>query len=194
MSKKSPVLYTVLRPPVTALFRLAVMPKINGKENIPKNDAAVLAGNHTNPCDCFMLMSATGRCIHFLAKDELFKGPLKYFFGGAGIIPVNRRQKDKAALGKAEDYLKSGCVVGIFPEGTTNKKRETTILPFKIGAVKMAHDTNTKIVPFTIQGKYKLFSRAQITFYPPVAVQGNDLSEENKKLEERICSLLEGAC
>ena len=102
MSKKSPVLYMLLRPPVTAIFRLAVMPKIEGKENIPKNSAAVLAGNHTSSFDCFMLMSSTRRCIHFLAKDELFKGPLKYFFGGAGIIPVNRRQKDRAALSSAE--------------------------------------------------------------------------------------------
>ncbi len=191
MSKKSPVLYMLLRPPLTAIFRLAVMPKIEGKENIPKNGAAVLAGNHTSSFDCFMLMSSTRRCIHFLAKDELFKGPLKYFFGGAGIIPVNRRQKDRAALSSAENYLKNDSIIGIFPEGTTKKSEDVTILPFKIGAVKMAYDTDTKIVPFTIKGKYKLFSRTQITFYPSVSIDSEDLTAENKRFEERICSLLE---
>ena len=69
---KNPILYRVLKPAAVFLFRIAYRPKIYGKENIPKSGAVVLAGNHKKFWDCFMVMAGTGRCVHFLAKSELF--------------------------------------------------------------------------------------------------------------------------
>ena len=94
-------------------------------------------------------MNSTKRSVYFLAKDELWKGPKKLFINNMGLIPVNRRQKDHNALATAEKYLNNGCVIGIFPEGRTQKGRG--LLSFKIGAVKMAADTYTPpIIPFII--------------------------------------------
>ena len=98
-----------------------------------------------------------------------------------GIIPVNRKIHDKNALKTAEEELLNKKVIGIFPEGTINRTDEVTI-PFKIGAVKMAQDTDTLLVPFTITGKYKLFRKSVIIeFYPPYKVR-EDLTIENEKL------------
>ena len=84
--------------------------------------------------------------------------------------------------------MKSGKIIGIFPEGTISKTDE--LLPFKIGAVKMAKDTNTKIVPFGISGKYKMFSNdLKITFGEPVIVN-DDLEKANKRLEEEVAKLM----
>ena len=119
--------------------------------------------------------------MHYLAKDELMKGPLKYLFGSLGIIPVNRRTKDKAALAKAEEYLNDNKLIGIFPEGTINRT-DDVIMPFKFGAVKMAYETNTKIVPFVITGKYKPFERSvKVQFKEPITVSDN-LEESNNEL------------
>lgn len=186
-----PILYRVVRPIINILFKFFYQPTYLGLENIPKEGSVVLAGNHTNNFDCLLLISSTKRTIHFLAKDELLKGPKKVIFKNMGIIPVNRRIHDKDALIKAKEVLSQNQVIGIFPEGTFSKVRGQ-LLPFKIGAVKMAHDTNAKLVPFMITGTYKLLRKnITITFYPPYNV-ADDLGLENDKLRDFLQKELDG--
>lgn len=191
---KEPVLYRAVRGPLTACFKAVFKPSVIGKRYISENGRIILAGNHTNYFDCILVASATQRCVHYLAKDELMKGPLKYIFKGLGIIPVNRRQKDKAALETAEGMLNDEKIIGIFPEGTINRT-EDIIMPFKFGAVKMAHDTDTAIVPFVISGKYKPFERGvKIRFFEPIKASDN-LEETNNNLMNIVAAELakEGA-
>ena len=186
-----PILYRVVRPIISILFKFFYRPTYLGLENIPKEGSVVLAGNHTNNFDCLLLISSTKRTIHFLAKDELLKGVKKVIFKNMGIIPVNRRIHDKEALIKAKKVLSQNQVIGIFPEGTFSKVKGQ-LLPFKIGAVKMAHDTNTKLVPFMITGTYKLLRKnITITFYPPYDV-ADDLGLENDKLRDFLQKELDG--
>lgn len=186
-----PMLYKVTRPIISVLFKILYRPTYVGLENIPHQGSIVLAGNHTNNLDCILLISSTKRTIHFLAKEELLNGPKKIIFKNMGIIPVNRKIHDKEALHLAKEELIQGRVIGIFPEGTFSKKRGC-LLPFKIGAVKMAHDTNAKLVPFTINGTYKLLRRGiTITFYPSYLVQ-EDLSIENDRLRNFLQKELDG--
>ncbi len=186
---KEPIFYRVVRGPITALFKAVYKPAIVGKNNIPERGRIILAGNHTNYFDCLLVASATKRCVHYLAKDELMKGPLKFIFKGLGIIPVNRRQKDKAALEKAEEILRDEKLIGIFPEGTINRT-DDIIMPFKFGAVKMAKDTDTAIVPFVISGKYKPFKRSvKIRFFESFKAAEN-LEETNNKLMNIVAAEL----
>lgn len=181
--------YKVLRPFVKVFTYIFLRPVYKGIDNIPKEVSFILAGNHTSILDPLVLISATKRNIHFLAKDELWKGPKKIFFSNLGLIPVNRREKDKFALKEAEKYLKAGMVIGIFPEGTTEKGRG--LLPFKIGAVKMAYDTNTNIVPFVIKGSYNLFKRLEVIFGKPIEINNSDLKLENDNLRNLIIKMKE---
>ena len=83
-------------------------------------------------------------------------------------------------------------VIGIFPEGPINRKKEDLILPFKIGAVKLAFDTDSYIVPFSIKGEYKAFkSGPTIIFGTPYNIGGNDLDIEKEKLENIVRELIE---
>lgn len=186
------IFYIIVRPIVKALFLTLYTPKIRGKENIPKSGRIILAGNHTNNFDCLMLLSSTKRSIHFLAKIELFKGFKKIIFSNLGLIPVDRSKKDPNSLKRAKEYLENEKVIGIFPEGTTRKEKNE-LLQFKIGAVKMAYDTDTKIVPFAITGKYKLFSRSlKIEFGEPLSILSNNLDKENEKLRSKILKIVGG--
>ena len=188
--EKDPLFYKIVRPVISLLFKILYRPIIIGKENIPNKGRIVIAGNHTNNFDCVLLICSTNRCIHFLAKDELYRGIKKILFKHMGIIPVNRRTKDNFALAKAKSFLNKDMAIGIFPEGTFNRSNNV-ILPFKIGAVKMAHDTNSKIVPFTITGKYKLFKKSvKITFYKPITIKGDNLDEANEDLMKFISKKL----
>jgi len=182
------LLYKILRPIITILFKLLFRPRIIGKENIKNNGRIILAGNHTNNLDCALLISSTKRNIHFLAKVELFKGIKKILFANMGLIPVNRKVKDHNSLEMAYNYLNNDKVIGIFPEGTFGKGK---VLPFKIGAVKMAYETNCEIVPFAITGTYKLFSKdLRIIFGKPIKLKSNDLEKENETLRNIVVRMI----
>ena len=59
-------------------------------------------------------------------------------------------------------------------------------MPFKIGTVKMAYETNSLIVPFVITGKYKVFGKSiTVEFLKPISVS-SDLDKSNKKLMKII--------
>lgn len=179
-----PKAYVRLRGLLYCAFKVIFRPTIINNDKIPDDGRIVLAGNHTHFMDCIAVAASTKRCVHFLAKSELMKPPLKWFFAPFGIIPVNRNAKDKAALFSAINVLKDDKVIGIFPEGKVNENRET-LLKFKFGAVKMANVTGTKIVPFVISGKYKFFRKSKkgikIQFFDPITVC-DDLEVANEQL------------
>lgn len=179
---KDVILYKLARPIITLFFKIFYRPKIIGVNNIPKSGRVILAGNHTNNFDSVLLMSSTKRNIHFLAKIELTKGIKKIIFNNLGIIPVDRSKKSNGeVIDIAKKYLENDLVVGIFPEGTTEKGCGY-LLPFKIGAVKLSSDTNTEIVPFKISGNYKIFTKnLKIIFDKPYKA-GKDLEKSNKEL------------
>lgn len=184
------LLYLALHPIAILLFALIFWPRVKGLKNVPKHGSAVLAGNHRRSMDCFMVMLGSMRCIHFLAKAELFKGPFNGFFTAAGLIPVHRKTKDPAALTDAVDYLNNGRLIGIFPEGTVNRTKDV-MMPLKIGAVKMASDTDSPIVPFTITGRYIPFvGNLKIVFHEPIKITGDDLQKENEALRAKLADAL----
>lgn len=189
---REPILYKITRPIIKIGFKLYYHPKYIGLENIPKKGHFVLACNHKNNMDCIYLISSTRRVIHFLAKDSLYQGFKKIIFKNMGIIPVNRKIHDKDALLKAKEALIDNKVIGIFPEGTFNES-ENPILPFKIGCVKMAHDTNSMVIPCVIKGDYKFRSKnLVIKFLKPININNDDLTEENERLMKIISNELEG--
>lgn len=189
---KEPLFYRFIAKPLIYMYiKIAFRPKIIGIDNIPKTSGVVLAGNHTNNLDSVMIAAINKRVVHFLAKDSLLKGPKKIIFKHMGIIPVNRGVHDKDALKKAIDALNNERVIGIFPEGTTNKTKDI-ILPFKIGAVKMASVTGKPIIPFVITGKYKLFNNnLTIEFLQNIKIpKEKDLTKYNEKLMNIISDKL----
>lgn len=178
--------YAIVKPLLFLLVYILYPPKIKGRENIPKEGAVVFAGNHTKWIDPEMLCAIIQRRqVHFLAKQELFKGPAHIITWGMGAIPVDRSIHDHDALKYAIDGLKEGYSIGIFPEGTINRT-DDVIMPFKIGAVKMAQEAKVPIVPFVITGDYKIFRGGEtVEFLEPLEV-GDDLEQANRELMDRV--------
>ncbi len=178
--------YKIVKPLVIFIIRVFFHPEVVGTENIPKKGRVLFAGTHTEWLDPVMIVGVQKRQVHFLAKHTLFNFPIKWIVTGMGCVPVNRTIHDKSALHNMDAFLEKDLAVGIFPEGTINRSNEP-LLPFKIGAVKAAHDTNTPIIPFVITGKYKIFQRRglRIEFLKPITI-GEDLEKENERLRNMI--------
>lgn len=182
--------YKIMRP-IVKLFTIYILKaKTTGKENIPKEGRIIFAGTHTSIMDPLLLMTNTNREIHFLAKIELFRGWRGIIFKHLGLIPVDRQNGSPNAIPTANEILNDNRIIGIFPEGKVNKNRGT-LLPLKRGAVTMAYDTNTLIVPFAIKGKYKMFSKnLKIIYGKPIKVKTNNVKKENEILSKEILKLM----
>ena len=173
------------------LFMLWYNPTIIGKENIPKEGSIIIAGNHKSMLDPCLVVISTRRVVHFLAKDKYYdKKIVGDFFKFMQCIKVNTKNKDGKALENAISVLNQNGAIGIFPEGTRNKTNEL-LQSFKFGAVKMASETSSYIVPFAITGDYKFRSKnLKIEFEKPYKIKKDNLEEENNKLYQKVEKIL----
>ncbi|MBR1862549.1 MAG: 1-acyl-sn-glycerol-3-phosphate acyltransferase [Ruminococcus sp.] len=177
----------VIKPLFVAVFR----PRIVGAEHIPKEGAAVLAGNHMHALDPILIDICTHRTVRTLAKKDLRDGAFGWFFRSLGTIPVDlRAKKNPEALAAAEEALSEGELVNVSPEAKRNYTDEL-LLPFKYGAAAMSEKTGAALVPYAITGSYKLFGdRLTVVFGKAFHGPEGDLYRTNKQLYENIGSLL----
>lgn len=190
MKKEKNFMYWLVKPIYSILLKVIFRPKVIGKENIPEDGALIFAGNHKHAVDPTMVMSSTKRIVHYMAKEELFKGLHGILFEEMGLIKVYRGKSNPQAVVEAENILKSGGTIGIFPEGTRNKGKEE-LLRFRHGTVSIAKRTNTLILPFAIRNKYKIFRKnVEIEFGKPIDVSKMEIEEANEYLRNEVLNLL----
>ena len=186
---KNKILYYIYKYILSIPFLIYYRPKFVNKQYIPKKGPIIICGNHKHLYDQCLPIIATNRMLHYMAKKEYFDNKkVAWFFKSSGCISVDRQNKEEAhkAMEEAIRLLKENEAIGIFPEGTRNKTNDL-LLPFKMGAVKMAKETNATIVPFAITGEYKfLRNKLTITFLKPFKVKDMDLVEANEKLRNII--------
>jgi len=130
--------------------------EVRGLENVPPEGPLVIASNHLNDADPGIICTRIRRPIAFMAKVELFRVPLlAQFLRGFGSFPVRRGEADLAALRLANENLKLGRAVCIFPEGTREGATEklTEALP---GAAIVALRNDVPILPIAISGSGRL--------------------------------------
>lgn len=163
--------------------------KVSGLENIPAENY-ILAGNHKSMWDVILLANSIPTNIRFMGKKELFNNPiLESFFSKAGAFPVDRDNIDINAIKTSLKLLKEGYTIGVFPEGTRNKTKAIT-LPFKEGVTRIAAKTKKVIVPFGIDGEYKLGKRINLNIGKPIDMITIDKEEQIEYLEEKVKELI----
>ena len=192
MMNKMPILYRTGRFILGPFFKWYYNPTIIGKENIPKDGAILIVGNHKHLYDQCLSIISTKRFIKYMAKREYFDNKkTRWFFKAVGCISVDRSVHDGKAKGEAIETLKNGGAIGLFPEGTRNKTQEF-LLPFKFGAVSMAKKTDAYLVPFGITGDYVFRSKNLVIKYgKPFKVTDMELEEANNLLYETVKKLME---
>lgn len=189
---KMPILYRIGRFILGPFFKWYYNPTIIGKENIPKEGAILIVGNHKHLYDQCLSIISTKRFIKYMAKREYFDNKkTRWFFKAVGCISVDRSVHDGKAKGEAIETLKNGGAIGLFPEGTRNKTQEF-LLPFKFGAVSMAKKTDAYLVPFGITGDYVFRSKNLVIKYGKTfKVTDMELEEANNLLYETVKKLME---
>lgn len=146
--------YDAHRLPLRGLFTLTMRVEAEGVERLPRSGGVVVVSNHLTDFDPFVLGTLFRRQMHFMAKEELFRGPIGWWLRTGGAFPVRRGEVDRLALKVAEDLLRAGKVVMIFPEGHRSQNAEMQAA--RSGAVLLASRAGCPIVPVAIAGTEQL--------------------------------------
>jgi 1-acyl-sn-glycerol-3-phosphate acyltransferase len=180
---------------------------MQGTENIPRTGGAVLVSNHISYLDFIFTGLVTlpqKRLVRFMAKESVFlhriSGPL---MRNMKHISVDREQGEKA-YGRALDSLRSGEIIGVFPEATISPS--FTLKSFKSGAARMAQEAGVPLIPMALWGTQRLWTKGRPRNFRrnhiPVTMRIGEPVEAptdqyagaiTRRLRERVQELLEAA-
>ena len=155
----------------------------------PDNGPYILMHNHTSFLDLFFLPTVIKGKYTALVAAKNFKIPLiGSILHRVKAIPIHRFNHTKAldALKIAEQRIKEGYHLAIFPEGTRTITGELN--PFKKGGFHMAINTNTKILPIIVKGLYNIKPRNRWTINKGIAkmIIAKPINVANKTVEELL--------
>lgn len=124
----------------------------------------MIACNHASYLDpianAYAVVRA-GRRPRFLAKRELFDAAvLKWAMPGTGQIPVERGTGDQAPLRAAEDALRRGEAVLIYPEGTVTTRPDLLPMEGKTGVVRLALAAELPVIPMASWGSAAVWQKS----------------------------------
>ena len=149
-------LYHAIWYAVRVLARLLYRIELVGR--IPPG-ASVVAANHESVLDPPLLALASRRPLRFLAKEELWSNRFgAWLMESLGAVPVARGREGYIAIDRAEQLIRAGELVAIFPQGTVAGGTWTR------GAARLALATGVPLVPVRIVGTAKALSRRRIGF------------------------------
>ena len=183
-------LIAVLSPVVWWFCRLLFKIEFHGIENIPGDGACIITPNHATYADPIWITIPVRRRVYYMAWDKPFRIPvLGLLMRIFGAFPVNLDvAADASAQREAIELLQKGRALVMFPEG--GRTRTGKLMPFKMGAFRLALAHGVPIVPVSIKGAGKIWpvgqmlprpGRLTITYHPPINIER--VSEEATRSE-----------
>ena len=144
-----------------------------GQHNIPSNGSLLIAANHASFLDIPFLGCGIPRPLAFIGRHNLFPIPvINPVLQSLGWIPIRENRFDRGGFRRAEDVLRDGKAVVIFPEGA---RTETGALgEVKPGLAKLVANTKCQVLPAYISGTFEALpiGARRISFYPVTVVYG----------------------
>jgi 1-acyl-sn-glycerol-3-phosphate acyltransferase len=129
-------------------------------EKLPDTGGVVLAINHTGYLDFLPAALGVyhrGRRVRFMIKAEMQRiAIMRFLIKHTRTVPVDRAAGAQA-YELAVQALRSGEVVGVYPEATISRSFE--IKTFKSGVARMAIDAQVPIVPVIVWGAQRIATK-----------------------------------
>ena len=165
---------------------------IVGEENIPEDEPLFIVGNHFSFIDPVCFVRIFSWKLEFVGGAEMPHAPgiVKFIPKLWGYYPLYRGTGSRESLRAAEEILKHGGVLGIFPEGGSWAE---VLRPARPGTAYLATRTGARILPVGLVGlndvfPLKLGKRAKIEFrigkpFGPLKAEGRG-RERREKLDQ----------
>jgi 1-acyl-sn-glycerol-3-phosphate acyltransferase len=134
--------------------------RVLGAAHTARPGGWVLAPNHISHFDPVTLSAIVGRNVDWMAMAGLFRNrTAATCLRLLNAFPTDRAQVDRASVRTALGRLKSGRVVGIFPEGGIRAGMDSVIAgaPIKPGVATMAEMAGVPVIPCVLFGTDRLY-------------------------------------
>jgi len=163
--------------------------QIEGEENLSAHKPLIFTANHASYIDAILAAYVLPFDTRFIAKKEIFSIILlKDVLKKLEHLPVDRFdfQKGLEQTKIIETTLEGGHSILIFPEGTFSYA--AGLRPFKLGAFKIAAETNTPICPIAIQGTRQILRANNYLLWPGTikVIIGAPLYAQGKEWQDVI--------
>ncbi len=135
-----------------------------GRQNANRAGGFLLASNHISHFDPFLISLPVRRKIDWMTMAEFFRLPaLGFFLRSIDAFPAERDRADLKTIRTAIDRLKSGRIVGIFPEVGIRDGARSLLegAPLRPGASTLAQIADVPVVPCVILGTDRFYSKNQ---------------------------------
>ncbi|HKL80978.1 MAG TPA: lysophospholipid acyltransferase family protein [Desulfobacter sp.] len=170
--------YWLYRIVMVPLLLTAFRVRVYGRYNVPPTGGAILAPNHMSNADHFFCVALLRRMVRFVAKSQLFKGPLGQLLLKGGCVPVFRGQHDLMYEETCLKLLEEGQLVTIYAEG--GRSRSGEIESAKIGIGYLSLKSGKPVVPVAIigtvhmrNGGWRRFPRVTVLYGRPLQFRQN---------------------
>ncbi len=140
----------------------------------------ILAPNHASFMDHFFTGAFVRRRVQFMAKSQMFSGPIaSYIYSHGGVFPVRRGFQDEEAFESASAILERGGTVGMYCEGGRSRNGRMADQA-KRGIGRLALQTGAPVVPVAILGSHQVrnwkrlhFPRVTVAYGEPLRFERN---------------------
>ena len=131
--------------------------EIEGRENFPKSGPLIMVGNHFSFVDPAVFISIAPWPMDFIGGAVTPHAPkiVQFLPRLWGYLPVYRGTGSTYALKEADRILKTGGVVGIFPEGGSWAQ---VLRPARPGAALLTATAGAPLLPIGLTGFPRIFS------------------------------------
>src|SRR6266498_2259891 len=149
---------------VKLLFGCVARIRVLGPENANQDGGFLLAANHISHFDPFLISLAVRRKIDWMTMAEFFRPPvLGFLLRAIDAFSAERDRADLKTIRTAIERLKSGRVVGLFPEGGIRDGTRSLLegAPLRPGASTLAQIAGVPVLPCVILGSDRLYSKRQ---------------------------------
>ena len=136
---------------------------------MPQSGPAIFAPNHFSFMDHFFVAMFMRRRVRFMAKSQLFSGPLQWILYHGGVFPVRRGHHDEEAFVTADLILGRGRTIVMYCEGGRSRSGKLSEKA-KPGIGRLALDSGAPVIPIAIYGSQKARNWKRLQF-PKVTVQ-----------------------
>ncbi|WP_234407390.1 lysophospholipid acyltransferase family protein [Microterricola viridarii] len=191
----------------TVFAALRLKRAVTGIEHVPNEGGAILAITHFGYLDFalteWVIWCHNRRKVRFMAKESVFAKPvIGSLLRGMHHIPVNMKA-GAAAFDSAITALKSGELLGVFPEAGVNAS--FTVRDLKSGAARLAAQSGVPIIPVAVWGGHRVLTKnhkptlrdayktlVSVTFAPPITVRpDDDPAEVTQALHDQLQGMVD---